>query len=276
VALAKVLLIDDDEVERHTLATLLGGRGLHLTVAASASEAQAHIATMNYDVVLSDVHVPGLADHGVVLSTSRRVSPKAIALLLSSYPDIEAAADVVLMIADAIVLNPSGMAEVVVKVRTQLASRKSRPRVIESVATILTRSVPWIIDEWFRRVELEPDLMAIPLSRELRCDHLASFFRALIYRLRASKDTDTLAQKSATACQYGLTRRKLGYSPAMMVDESRLLEVSIYQKLQNNQATVDYSLMIQSVTTIADEIDSQLKQAMVSYTEQSRLDGQPC
>ena len=54
----------------------------------------------------------------------------------------------------------------------------------------------------------------------------------------------------------------------MIVEESRILQVSIFQTLQNSLTTVDFSLLLIDVMTIADEVDSQLKQTIVSFTEQ--------
>ena len=44
-----------------------------------------------------------------------------------------------------------------------------------------------------------------------------------------------------------------------------MLQVSIFEALQRNLATVDFSLLLPDVMTIADEVDSQLAQAMRSY-----------
>jgi hypothetical protein len=53
----------------------------------------------------------------------------------------------------------------------------------------------------------------------------------------------------------------------MIVEESRILQVSIFDTLQTNLNVVDFSLLLTDVMTIADEVDSQLKQAIVSFTE---------
>ncbi len=57
----------------------------------------------------------------------------------------------------------------------------------------------------------------------------------------------------------------------MMVEESRMLQVSIFQMLQNNLYRVNFSLLLVGVMAIADEVDSQLAQAMAGYVSQSRL-----
>jgi hypothetical protein len=58
----------------------------------------------------------------------------------------------------------------------------------------------------------------------------------------------------------------------MMVEESRMLQVSIFQTLQDNLFRVDFSLLLVGVMTIADEVDSQLAQAMTSYISESKVD----
>jgi hypothetical protein len=51
----------------------------------------------------------------------------------------------------------------------------------------------------------------------------------------------------------------------MMVEESRMLQVSIFETLQNNLINIDFSVLLIGVMTIADEVDSQLSQAMESF-----------
>lgn len=43
----------------------------------------------------------------------------------------------------------------------------------------------------------------------------------------------------------------------MLVEESRMLQVCIFDTLQKNLATIDFSKVLIGVMTIADEIDSQ-------------------
>jgi hypothetical protein len=53
----------------------------------------------------------------------------------------------------------------------------------------------------------------------------------------------------------------------MVVEESRILHVSIFSTLQNNLGRVDFSTVLLDVMAIADEVDSQLKQAVVGFME---------
>jgi len=53
----------------------------------------------------------------------------------------------------------------------------------------------------------------------------------------------------------------------MLVEESRMLQVSIFETLQKNLASIDYSLLLIGVMTIADEVDLQLSRAMECFSE---------
>jgi len=62
-------------------------------------------------------------------------------------------------------------------------------------------------------------------------------------------------------------RRIQGYTPGMLVHDSRILQVTLFGTLQNNLSALDFSLLLPDVMTIADEVDSQLTQAMDSYVD---------
>src|ERR1700684_1877659 len=134
---------------------------------------------------------------------------------------------------------------------------------IESVAGILERELPTLIDEWLARVEQEPDLTRIPLTFEERTGHLPHLLHDVISRLRM--DAGTKAPISKAAAEHGDLRRRQGYTVAMAVEESRLLQGSIFTGLHSNVKTVDCSALLPDIVTIADEVDAQLKEQMLRF-----------
>jgi hypothetical protein len=107
------------------------------------------------------------------------------------------------------------------------------------------------------------------LTYEQRTGHLPQVFRDLVFRLRSSQPIGSKELVSAAAVEHGVNRRKQGYSSAMMVEESRMLQVSVFHTLQKNLAQIDFSILLTDVMAIADELDSQLSQAMTSYAAES-------
>jgi len=146
---------------------------------------------------------------------------------------------------------------------------------ILAIAEILSRNTESAIQMWFDLLQQGEKVASVPMDYEQRCDYLPQVFRELISRLRSSQVIGSKGRVSIAATKHGLDRRRQGYSAAMLVEESRMLEVSIFQTLQNHMANIDFSLVLASVMVIADEIDSQLSQAIASYTAESVIDSSP-
>lgn len=273
--ISRILIVDDDEVLGFTLAKILEQEGFHATRAANVPEALKLISSETFDVLLSDLHMPGAGDGLTVVSAMRHANPKSVTILLSAFPEMNAAAHAILMQADEILVKPMDVPALLAVIKQRLASETPKHRHIESVAAILERSVQATVAEWFKRIQQEEKLMAIPLDREQRTGHLPKVIIDLINRLRSFKPLGSKELVSDAAREHGVLRRQQGYSAAMMVEESRVLQVSIFQTLQKNLGTIDFSVLLDGVMTIADEVDSQLSQAMDSYNAEAIRDALP-
>lgn len=133
------------------------------------------------------------------------------------------------------------------------------------VASVLERETEVTISNWFGLAESEPSLASISLSKKDRCAHLPEMFGDLVYRLRNPLPLGTHALASSAAHAHGVLRYRQGYTPAMIVEESRILQVSIFQTLQIHLEDTLPGVLLLYVMTIADEVDSQLAQAVSSY-----------
>lgn len=134
---------------------------------------------------------------------------------------------------------------------------------VDSVADILERELHPLIEAWLVRVEEEPDLMLVKLSHDERTGHLPHLINDVINRLRL--EAGTKAPISKAAADHGDLRRKQGYTVAMMVEESRLLQVSIFSTLHENVKELEYNTLLPNIVTIADEVDAQLKEQMLRF-----------
>jgi hypothetical protein len=112
----------------------------------------------------------------------------------------------------------------------------------ESVASILERDGEITIQNWLEMVEQSAELKCIPLSRHERTGHLPKLLRDLIRRLR--RDTGLATPISMAARDHGEIRRQQGYTPPMVVEESRFLQVSIFGTLERNMSRVDFSRVL--------------------------------
>jgi hypothetical protein len=143
------------------------------------------------------------------------------------------------------------------------------------VASILEQETQSTITAWLCRVNAEPDIITVRLNDEERSFHLRSLFRDLVSRLRNPLPLGTRALISDAADDHGCLRRVQGYTPAMLVEESRMLQVSIFQTLQDHLSKESMSTVLGDIMAIADEVDSQLAQAMSSYMFEATRDDEP-
>ena len=270
-----VLLVDDDEIIRHTLSKLLTHEGFEVTTAAGVSEALGLINSDVYDVLLSDLHMPAAGDGLTVVSAMRHANPKAVTMLLSSFPEMEAAAHAILLQADEILVKPMELSALVKAITKRLSDGPSGRPAVETVATILERSATECIEAWFKEVQGDDKLMKVPMTRQQRIAHLPQVFRDLVARLNTDQPLGTRGLLSAAAAEHGVGRRREGYSASMLVEESRILQVCIFHTLQKNLANINFSILLYQVMTIADEVDSQLRQAMDCYVSESVMDTLP-
>ncbi|MCU1299982.1 MAG: response regulator receiver protein [Candidatus Sulfotelmatobacter sp.] len=260
----RILLAEDDKGVREMLQVSLERDGFDVVAVPNVCEALNRIATQTFDVLLSDLHMPQAGDGFTVVSAMRHTHPGAVTLVLSGYPELDEALSAIRLQADEILVKPIQIASLRKIIHEKLRNPVAHPRhSTKSVAFILEQDLDGTIRDWMALVEREEELTCIPLSFDERSGHLPNLIADLIYRLRLPATAK--ANFSIAAREHGKLRRKQGYTAAMLVEESRILQVSIFNTLQNNLSSVDFSQVLLDVMTIADEVDSQLKQAMFSF-----------
>jgi len=267
----KILLVDDSEAVRESLRAVLELSNFNVRTAANVPDAIHLIDTETFDVLLSDLHLPGAGDGFTIVSAMRHRHPDAVTLLFTGYPALKEAMDAILLQADEIMVKPMPIPELLALIREKLKTRgQRRSSNTERVASILEREAETTIADWLVRVERDDELNHLVLSSDKRTGHLPLLLRELVHRLRVPRSLGT-KQVSSGAVEHGKTRRAQGYTVPMIVEESRMLQVSIFHTLQCNLHVVDFSLLLIDVMTIADEVDSQLKQTIVSFSDSSAM-----
>jgi DNA-binding response OmpR family regulator len=262
----RILLAEDDDAVRDMLQTALVRDGFEVVAVANVRAGLTCIATEHFDVLLSDLHMPLAGDGFTVVSAMRHTHPEAVTLVLSGYPELDEALSAIRSQADDVLVKPIGIASLREIIHERLTTRVPRkPFSTKSVASILEQDLDVTIQNWKKLVDDNEELTCIPLTFVERTGHLPNLIADLIYRLRTPRTTK--AEISIAAREHGTLRRKQGYTAAMLVEESRILQVSIFNTLQSNLSIVNFSAVLLDVITIADEVDSQLKQAMLCFVE---------
>jgi len=269
----KVMLVDDDEAIREMMTATLAHKGFDVVAAANVTEALKLITTQSFGVLITDLHMPNPSDGFAVITAMRHIQPKALTLLVSGYPDVKSAMDAILLEADEIIVKPFETKKLADLVHDKLLSHKasvSTPK--ERVAGILQRCTSLIVDDWLAKVKKNKELSSVSLSDEERTGYLPKLIEDLIVRLRGPHNPGEESESigSAAAVAHGKMRKLQGYTPAMLVHDSRILQVTLFGILQRNPRALDLRLLLPDVKTTADEVDSQLTPADGEATRTSR------
>ena len=274
----RVLLVDDEPDVRELSRIALEESGFEVEEADNTRTALEKLATQQYDVLITDLHLPSAGDGLTLVSATRHLNPNAITLILSGFPEMNRAAAALLEQADGVLVKPlrvRNLVDIIDGARKKHTSSPISLPMKVAVYALLEQESPSTIADWLCRVAEEPLVFSVSLAKDLRSAHLPQLFRELVARLRTPRALGTRAGVSSSAIAHGQLRRQQGYTASMMVEESRMLQVSIFQTLQNNLERVNFSKVLESVMVIADEVDSQLAQAMTGYVTESKADAQP-
>jgi YesN/AraC family two-component response regulator len=196
----------------------------------------------------------------------RHAQPDALTLVISGFPDVQRSMSAILLQADEVLTKPFDAERLAELLEKKAQDFKASPKKAkESVASILERDAAITMQRWLSRVGREKELISLPLTAEERTDHLPDIIRNIAARLRKNRIIEAIAISSSAAVAHGELRFRQGYTAPLMVQESRILQVCIFETIQRNLSTVDFGLVLPDIMLIADEVDSQLAQSIDSF-----------
>ena len=118
-----VLVVEDQDSARESLAELLRGEGYEVHEAADGNSAIALIDQHDLDVVLTDLMMPG-SDGMAVLRHVRDVSPQTLVILMTAHASVETAIEAIHLGAQDYLLKPLIFEDVLRKVQHLMTHRK--------------------------------------------------------------------------------------------------------------------------------------------------------
>jgi len=271
-----LLLVDDDEQVLTVLGAVLEAHGFAVTTAAHVVDALKLITSEHYDVLLSDLHMPGAGDGLIVVGAMRHANPKAVTLLLSANPDMGKATAAMLRQADEVLMKPVRPVALVELIRKRLEQDEQMPRVqtVESIATVLERERRAIANEWVKKMAEAGSFGASGLTAEQQTAHLPEALTEILYRLRYPQPLGRMTLFSMASLQHGARRRRQGMRSPVLVEEARALQVALFEAIERNVDGIDLGQLPGTLEAIADEVNAQLLQALEGYENEKPVDSQ--
>lgn len=84
----KVLVVDDQSIVRETIEDILNREGFDISSASSGEEALEMMHKEKFDILLSDIKMPGMSGLELVEKAHHEV-PDVVSILLTAYPSVD-------------------------------------------------------------------------------------------------------------------------------------------------------------------------------------------
>ncbi|MGE4559919.1 MAG: response regulator [Desulfobulbus sp.] len=111
-----ILFVDDEEVIRKSFTRELQMEGFGVSPVASGEEAVELLEQKRFDLVITDLMMPGI-DGFAVLKASKRLAPMTGVIILTGYGDMRSAIDALRLGADDFTLKPCEIEELIFRIR---------------------------------------------------------------------------------------------------------------------------------------------------------------
>ena len=123
----RILLAEDDEIMRETLFDRLSKNGWQVDGAKDGKEALSLVEQNYYNLVLSDIRMPGL-DGTKLLDKILRISPDTDVIMMTAYGSVENAVDCLKKGAADYILKPFDMDDLTIRVKRLLEMQSIKAR----------------------------------------------------------------------------------------------------------------------------------------------------
>lgn len=135
----RILIIDDDESIRKVLATILEEKGYVVDTAENGKEAIEKSNAKFYNLALIDIRLPDM-EGTKLLTAMRETTPKMVKIIITGFPSLQNAMEAVNRGADAYILKPFNMDNVLNTIKEHLkkqqeAQKYSQKKVAEFIET---------------------------------------------------------------------------------------------------------------------------------------------
>jgi DNA-binding NtrC family response regulator len=135
----RILVVDDDESIRKSLAAVLKGEGYAVDTAKNGNEAITKSNVSFYNLALIDIRLPDM-EGTKLLTAMKETTPNMVKIIMTGYPSLQNAIEAVNRDADAYVLKPFDVDKVLQTIREQLkkqdeAKKYSEEKVADFVET---------------------------------------------------------------------------------------------------------------------------------------------
>jgi len=123
----RVLIVDDEERFRTTLAKMLTAQGLTVATAASGPEGLETLRSQPVDVILLDIRMPKMG--GIeTLTEIKKINPQVEVIILTGHASVDAAMEIMKLGGYDYLLKPCPLDELLLKIDNAFEKKQEREK----------------------------------------------------------------------------------------------------------------------------------------------------
>lgn len=175
----RILLVEDEEICRHTVCVVLENQGASVAVAENAEDAVGMIRSNDFELIISDVRLPGM-DGIALLETIRKINANLPVIIMTGYSSIGSAVDALKLGAQDYLVKPLGEGSELINsvwkavehYRLILNNASLQAQLMESEETfrMLFHNASDAI--FLNRLDDQGNICSFSEANNLACDHL--------------------------------------------------------------------------------------------------------
>ncbi|HUK43614.1 MAG TPA: response regulator [Candidatus Bathyarchaeia archaeon] len=266
----RILLVDDESTILLTLSTILRQEGYTVSTAATVAEALREIGSHTFDALIADLNIGEPGDGFTVVSAMRRTQPECINLILTGYPAFESALQAIRNQVDDYLVKPADVRALVKSLEAKLSNpRQAGSMTMQSLAEFLRENAEEISRLALAGMKADSRLGAIPLDDKQRLDHLPDLLSAIVEQLRSRSPLQAARSLLEKGARHGATRRKQRYTEDMLVDDIRVVDMSIYDTVQSGLLKLDLSGLIPDLRNVNVTLSTYLQESIRAFQNES-------
>ena len=174
VQAGRILIADDDDVFRESLSDVLQRSGYECECVSDADQAAERLKTHSYDLLISDIQMPGNPELELILELPR-LARGMPAILVTGYPSLESAIESVQLPVAAYLVKPLKIQELLAHVQGCI----EHYRAYQAVRSIYDRLRDWqqdmqAVEQWLSRSRVDPSQTSLSRVVDLTLSNMIS------------------------------------------------------------------------------------------------------
>lgn len=263
----RVLCVDDEPALKKAIAAILEAEGFEAVTAETVKEALALIANERFDLLVSDLNLGQLSDGFTIVSVMKRLQPRCRTLILTGFPDFDAALKRLRGQADGFLVKPLRRQVLVDAVKKSLSTLPVEPsRSDDRLASLLRQHRKELIGQWLQEAARSGNPAHAATTESERTNQLQLMIDEIANTLEArqtpAEGQEPRPQAGKSAAQHDHPDRKQNHPPELLCHDIRILRSQIFDLVFLNLHSMDPSCVLRDLAIASDALDAVLAKSI--------------